>query len=229
MPIPPTPAKAMPSDLHLWFWEHVKDRLERTCNDDNVPAVNWNINRGINLNRPLSGESSILKESLLYFAPDRLKKAADKVWPEPVRTAKARVKGPGIFTRTAKTSDYGVPRPAAALDSRGFMRSEEENNTTTLASTEEGGNRPEDEKPRNYTDRQAPEKSLLHNIASAFNSMLGAAAAQAREGGPADYDKILFYHTDHLGSTRVVTDQANDLYERIDFFTGRVAGAVDVG
>ena len=47
---------------------------------------------------------------------------------------------------------------------------------------------------------------------------LGPKTAKADWGGAAGLaDYIHFFHTDHLGSTRVVTDLSGDVYERIDY------------
>jgi len=46
---------------------------------------------------------------------------------------------------------------------------------------------------------------------------LGPKEAYAWEEPLETADRIHFYHTDHLGSTRVVTDREGDVYERIDY------------
>ena len=49
-----------------------------------------------------------------------------------------------------------------------------------------------------------------------LNSLL-VPEAKAWSEPLAGMDRIHFYHTDHLGSTRLVTDAAGDIFERIDY------------
>ena len=68
--------------------------------------------------------------------------------------------------------------------------------------------------PGSIRDRQ---DGWLDKAASLFRDTVGPKEARAWTGPIGDMDRIHFYHTDHLGSTRVVTDGDGLVYELIDY------------
>ena len=52
---------------------------------------------------------------------------------------------------------------------------------------------------------------------SLLNEIVGVKEAKAWTGDLAEMDRIHFFHTDHLGSTRVVTDAVGEVFEKIDY------------
>jgi hypothetical protein len=199
-------AQPQRSKLHLWFWEHVNERVEKMYGGaERMPALEGYAKRGFRMRQPLGGERSLVKDSLFYFMPDRMRKEFEGIWPK---------------------SAKNVAPPSRRGDNTGGLRSAQLNLRhwqSARAALESGADTPAAVEGASEVTRDASltHYSLLitHHLAAfadAFNSAFGVPAAHAWDGLGAG-TVLRFYHTDHLGSTRVVTDEVGEIYERIDY------------
>ncbi|MCP4643880.1 MAG: RHS repeat-associated core domain-containing protein, partial [bacterium] len=144
--------------------------------------------------------NSILRDSLFYFVPGKMRQEFEGIWP---RSARAE-----------------VPQPVEASEGGSDVsRDNRLANANATPDTRDGdGTQPPPE----------PKTSAWSRLAE----FMGApSVAHAWTGAADDADALHFFHTDHLGSTRIVTDKVGAIYQRTDYlpfgerFTDQSAGA----
>jgi len=225
-PIPPGAARAQESEVRIAVKEIVRDRLARIYGGrDNIPRMASRIARGYpTLEPPKAGTGTIIRGAFLYLLPSDVQHKADGIWTRAARVMDGIIGAKEASASVAPTARRHLsPGPAHRGSSVGRPDTPVGQNTGGL--TNGIGNARDKSVPPTsaavflepQTSNPKPQTSFGSSALRALNDLLGTPEAKAWSEPLASLDRIHFYHTDHLGSTQIVTDANGDIYERIDY------------
>ena len=184
--------------LRVKLWEAGKEILTRRYGGErNIPALHPRAKNNVHRLKHRSGDHTFFRDAMFYFAPDKMKQGFDEIWPRSARRDDERL---GMPVGDEWNKENSTPASTAKLDPPDLEAGK--------ARAREGI-----EERSGWDDA----REIGRVASSLLNEIVGVKEARAWTGDLAGASRIHFFHTDHLGSTRVVTDAVGEVFEKIDY------------